>query len=100
MIDDNKPQTARPPDAGCSRAAAIVQRCDVQPGDREFVLEFVRQLEMLTGMVEEAFGTNPVYLLSPVLREMMREKGQRVTRLFDQIKFRLVVDNPGEPLVL
>lgn len=85
---------------GDVQVRTIKQTCDVQPGDREFVAEFVRQLELLTGMVEEAFGTTPVYLLSPVMRTVLREKGQKVTLIFNKIKYRLVVDNPEEPLVL
>ncbi len=76
----------------------MARHCDEQPGDRESIEKFEHTLSILTGMVEEAIVINPVYLLSPVLRECLRDKAREVKKMHDKIKGRIVVDNLGEPL--
>ena len=72
--------------------------CEYQDGDDKWLREFEHEIEMLTGMVEEAFVENKVYLLSPVMREMMANKGQKVRKMLDRVRAYLYVDNLGEPL--
>lgn len=72
--------------------------CDVQASDEVLLARFEDGIGMLTGLVEEAFVTNQAYLLSPVLRELIRDKGREVRRLHAALHGHLVVDNPGEPL--
>lgn len=74
------------------------QICDVQPEDVEFLKNFEDELRMLTGMIEEMFVTNSVCLLSPVMRDLMIEKGRKVESMHDRLRHRLVIDNPGRPL--
>jgi len=72
--------------------------CDVQQGDAVWVRDFEHDIEMLCGMVQEAFVENKLYLLSPVLRELMAEKGRKVAGKLSSVKGRLHVDNSGNPL--
>lgn len=71
---------------------------DVQVGDPEWVSQLEKDLHNLCGLVEEAFQENRVLLLSPVCREMIRDRGREVQAKLDKVRNRLCVDNPNEPL--
>lgn len=69
--------------------------CDQMEGDEKWIEEFEDALHMLTGMVEEAFVATPQYLLSPILRQSIRDKGRQVAEMHRKITRRIVVDNLG-----
>lgn len=73
----------------------IRQTCGVQEGDRKWMSEFEADVEMLACLVEEAFATSPVVLLSPHIREMIRDRGRSVKDKLQKVRGRLVADNPG-----
>ena len=72
--------------------------CDTQKEDIEFLSKFEGDLEMLTGMVEEMFVQTPSVLLSPVMRQLIIDKARDVKKMHENLRYRLVIDNPGEPL--
>ena len=74
----------------------IKQTIDTSVSDREFVANFDKQLAMLTGMVEEMFVENKHCLLSPVMRQLMADKGREVNAIRQKLAGRLCADNPGE----
>lgn len=79
-------------------ADRVRQIIDTYASDREWVRNFEHQVGMLIGMVEEMFETNRVLLLSPVMRELVLDKGREVGRMLDKVRHILAVDNPGKPL--
>jgi hypothetical protein len=72
--------------------------CDTNAEDYKFLEKFEDELDMLTGMCAEMLETNKVLLLSPVMREMLAEKAKLVASMRRKLMFKLVVDNPCEPL--
>lgn len=77
----------------------IKRTCDVHEEDQKLLEKYDEAVWMLTGMVEEAFVTNQTYLLSPVLRKAIRDKGREVDGMRVVLHNKLCVDNPGDPLV-
>jgi len=72
--------------------------CDIQDGDYEWVAKFIHDIRNLCGMTEEAFETNKVLILSPVMRELIRDAARRLDKKIDKVINRLCVDNAGKPL--
>lgn len=71
---------------------------DVQEGDNVWVQQFETDIQMVCGMIEEAFESNKLILLSPIMREMIRDRGRALQAKLDQVRNRLCVDNLHEPL--
>ncbi len=71
---------------------------DVNKEDVELLERFIESVKMLTGLTEEAFVTNKTYLLSPILRKIIADKGREVDKLCGKLSLKLCVDNPGEPI--
>lgn len=71
---------------------------DVQDGDPKWVEEFENDIRIVCGMIEEAFQENKALLLSPVMRELIRDRGRALKAKLDRVRNRLCVDNLGEPL--
>lgn len=78
--------------------AKIRQTVDTSESDRVYVCELEKQIDMLTGMVEECFVENKQWLLSPIMRELVIEKGRKVAKMMMKAKGRLVIDNPCDDL--
>jgi hypothetical protein len=74
--------------------------CDVQDEDIEFLKKFEEEISSLSGMVEEMIVETPAILLSPVMRKLLVEKARLVAAMHDRVRYRLCIDNPGEPLVV
>ena len=72
--------------------------CDESKEDQAFLEQFKTDLTMFIGLVEEMFVENKATLLSPVFREMVRDKGRAVESRWSQIKNIIHVDNPCQPL--
>lgn len=74
----------------------IKQTIVTSQSDRKYIENFERQVDMLCGMVKEMFTENKVMLLSPVLRELIANKGREVDEMRKQLHGRLCADNLGE----
>lgn len=71
---------------------------DVQEGDPAWVAKFESDIRNLCGLVEEAFETNKLILLSPVFRELIRDRARQLESKLNIVRNRLCVDNIGDPL--
>ena len=77
------------------------QTVEFQDGDRDAVEAFMENVKTTCGLVEEMLVTNPTYVLSPVLRDMLRDKARELDGMRLAIKAHtggLAVDNLGKPL--
>ncbi len=81
-------------------ATPVRQTIDVQPGDRDWVDEFAKQIDMLASMAIEMMETNRSTVLSQVFRQMLAEKAKLVLGMVQKVKPFLCVDNLHEPLSL
>lgn len=76
----------------------IQQTVCTSVADRQYIEQFEFQVDMLIGLVLEAVEISPAMLLSPVIRQLLVEKAKQVRSMFDTIKRRIAVDNPGDDL--
>lgn len=72
----------------------------MQEGDDDFLKEFMDDVEHLTGLVEEAFETDKVILLSQRIRQLIRDHARKTEkkRMAIAAHTHLFVDNMGKPL--
>jgi hypothetical protein len=75
------------------------RHCDCHPSDEKYLEKFQEELNMLTGMVREMLVENKQLLLSPVMRKMLEDKAALVRSMHLPLRNKLVVDNPGTPLI-
>ena len=76
----------------------IRRTIDVQDGDEQWVKDFEHDIEHVCGLIEEAMHENKLLLLSPICREMIRERGKQLQKKLNNVRHRLCVDNLGDPL--
>lgn len=76
----------------------IRRHIDYHPADQAALDTFIRDVEMLAGLVVEMLETSPATVLSPYHRRMVVEKAKEVQEQRLRFSGRLCVDNPGEPL--
>ncbi len=54
--------------------------------------EYLEEVRMVSGMVEEAFVTNPTYLLSPYMRKAIADRGKKLQELHLNLKNYICID--------
>ena len=73
--------------------------CEVQDGDDAWVKAFLEDVRGLAESVDEIMGSESRLLLSPVFRNLVRDKAQKVRAGLTTLGLRhVVVDNLGKPL--
>ena len=72
--------------------------CDVNTHDEKFAETFLHQVNSLSEMVIEMMEDNKGLVLSPVFRRMLADKAREVENMRAKLTYRLVIDNPGDPL--
>jgi hypothetical protein len=78
----------------------IRRTVDQFEGDQNHVQAYTEAVRNLCGMVEECMETNKVILLSPVLRQLVRDHARKVEKMREKIGAYLTVDNLHAPLEL
>lgn len=67
--------------------------------DREFWNQFVKETDLLAGLVVDMVESNPASLLSPIFRGLLLDQAKKVfARLKPIATYAVFIDNPGKPL--
>lgn len=66
--------------------------------DKEFADKLYERMNFLCGLVEEAFETDKVILLSPIMRQLVRDNARTLQKNLSKVMHRLHVDNLGDDL--
>lgn len=73
---------------------------EFSPSDRDYLNRYREVVGQLAQLVIEIMTTEQQLLLSPIFRQILLEKARELDGMHQEIRAKLVVDNPGRPLTV